>query len=152
SGYDGVGIPDCIKQAEAVVQKMVLETMPLRAPTADKLKNPPGAKLCEKTASKSKPRQTMFRLEKPFPIEGARVRVARASRLFMRILRLARPEWKLLSLGLVFLVIASGATLAFPQSIRMLVDGALTSGTRVAVDRAALLILVVGLVAGAASA
>jgi oxygen-dependent protoporphyrinogen oxidase len=31
SGLDGVGIPDCIKQAEAIVQKMVLTSMPSAA-------------------------------------------------------------------------------------------------------------------------
>jgi ABC transporter fused permease/ATP-binding protein len=69
-----------------------------------------------------------------------------------RMLMLARPEWRSLALGLACLVVASSANLAFPQALRVLVDGALASGTRAAVDRAALLMFGIGVVSAAAGA
>jgi ABC transporter fused permease/ATP-binding protein len=68
------------------------------------------------------------------------------------MLSLARPHWKQLGAGLVCLAIASAANLVFPQAIRFLVDGALGARDHGAVDRAALLILVVGVVSAAAGA
>ncbi len=67
------------------------------------------------------------------------------------MLSLAKPEWKSLAIGLVCLAIASGANLAFPQAIRVLVDGALQSGGN-GVDHAAILIAVLGTIAAAAAA
>src|SRR5512144_1042574 len=77
---------------------------------------------------------------------------ARARKLVARLLMLAKPEWRSLSLGVVCLVIASSANLVFPQAIRVLVDGALASGTRDAVDGAALFMFVIGVVSAAAGA
>ncbi len=72
-------------------------------------------------------------------------------KLFGRMLLLAKPEARSLVLGLVALVIASSASLVFPQAIRLLVDGALTQG-KSSIDRAAVFLFGVGVVAGAAGA
>jgi ABC transporter fused permease/ATP-binding protein len=74
------------------------------------------------------------------------------SRLFGRLLALAAPEWKSLAVGAVCLAIASSANLVFPQAIRILVDGALTNGAHEAVDRAAIFLFVVGVIAAIAGA
>ncbi len=94
----------------------------------------------------------MSRFDGPIPPDGPRVPAARARRLLRRCFALALPEWKPLALGVVCLVIASATMLAFPQAIRLLVDGALSKGSRHDIDRAAVFMLVVGLVAAAASA
>jgi len=44
----------------------------------------------------------------------------------MRLASLAREEWKRLLAGTVFLLIGSAASLAFPQGIRFVIDGALS--------------------------
>ncbi len=68
----------------------------------------------------------MARFDVPLPHDdGRRIPPARARKLLVRMLALAKPQWKSLSLGLVCLVIASLANLVFPQAIRVLVDGAL---------------------------
>jgi len=88
----------------------------------------------------------------PLPPDGPRVPPARARALLGRMLLLARSEWKSLALGLVCLVVASAASLIFPQAIRSLVDGAIASGARAAIDRSALFLFVVGLISGIAGA
>ena len=55
-----------------------------------------------------------------------------------RLLRLARPEWRTLALGTVFLALGSGMSLAFPQAIRIIIDGALAQKQPELVDQAAL--------------
>jgi ATP-binding cassette subfamily B protein len=65
---------------------------------------------------------------------------------------LARNEWRPLAIGLACLAIASGANLLFPQAIRVLVDGALAHGSHTSVDRAAILILSLGVIAALAGA
>lgn len=55
-----------------------------------------------------------------------------------RLVLLARPEWRLLSAGLVFLAIGSAMGLLYPQGIRIIVDSVLAGGSRRAIDRAAL--------------
>jgi ATP-binding cassette subfamily B protein len=55
-----------------------------------------------------------------------------------RVLRLARPEWRQLALGTVFLAISSAAGLVYPRGIQYLLDGALTDATGASIDRAAL--------------
>ena len=60
-----------------------------------------------------------------------------------RLLSLARPEAKALIFGTVALVIASGLTLAAPQFVKFIVDGVIEGQGRGAVDRAALLLLVI---------
>ena len=64
--------------------------------------------------------------------------MAARSATLRRLLLLARPEWRLLSAGLVFLAIGSAMGLLYPQGIRVIVDGVLAGGNRGAIDRAAL--------------
>ncbi len=94
----------------------------------------------------------MARFDNPLPPDGPRVPPARARQLLKRMMGLARPEWRTLAVGLACLVVASSANLVFPQAIRLLVDGALTGGGAHAVDEAALFMLIVGVVSGAAGA
>jgi ABC transporter fused permease/ATP-binding protein len=54
-----------------------------------------------------------------------------------RLVQLAAPEWRLLAVATVFLILGSGASLAYPQAIQRLIDGALAGG-RASIDRAAL--------------
>jgi ATP-binding cassette subfamily B protein len=65
---------------------------------------------------------------------------------------LAKPEWRGLAVGIACLAIASASNLVFPQAIKMLVDGALTGGARAAIDKAALFLLVVGVISALAGA
>ena len=92
----------------------------------------------------------MARFDQPL-IDGPRVPAARARKLLVRMLSLAKPEWRKLGVGLACLAIASAANLVFPQAIRVLVDGSLARGSK-AVDHAALFIFVVGAIAAAAGA
>jgi ABC transporter fused permease/ATP-binding protein len=95
----------------------------------------------------------MARFDVPLPRDdGRRVPPARARKLLGRMLALAKPQWRSLTVGLVCLVIASSANLVFPQAIRVLVDGALAPDARGIVDRAALFMFVVGIVSAAAGA
>jgi ATP-binding cassette subfamily B protein len=55
-----------------------------------------------------------------------------------RILRLARPEWRQLALGTLFLLISSAAGLVYPRGIQYLLDGALADPSGASIDRAAL--------------
>jgi ATP-binding cassette subfamily B protein len=55
-----------------------------------------------------------------------------------RILRLARPEWRQLALGTLFLAISSAAGLVYPRGIQYLLDGALADPTGASIDRAAI--------------
>jgi ABC transporter fused permease/ATP-binding protein len=94
----------------------------------------------------------MARFDVPIPPDGPRLPPGRARRLLRRSFLLAAPEWKPLSLGVLCLVVASASMLAFPQAIRLLVDGALAKGSRDVIDEAAVLMLGVGVIAAAASA
>ncbi len=69
-----------------------------------------------------------------------------------RIFRLARPELGTLLWGVFFLVISSAAGLAYPQAIRALVDDALSQKSIQSVDRVALIMAVVLVVQGLATA
>ncbi|GEL69128.1 ABC transporter ATP-binding protein [Myxococcus virescens] len=69
-----------------------------------------------------------------------------------RLLKLARPELLPLAAGTLFLLISSGATLAYPRAIGDLVDQALTARDRYVVDRLALMMLAVFTVQGIAMA
>ncbi len=60
-----------------------------------------------------------------------------------RILRLARPEWRQLALGTVFLAISSAAGLTYPRGIQYLLDGALSDETGASIDRAAIFMTIV---------
>lgn len=71
----------------------------------------------------------------------------------LRILRLARPELMSLVAGVICLAIASGASLLFPQVIRIIVDQATGSGPRfTSLERAAGWLVALALVLAAASA
>jgi ATP-binding cassette subfamily B protein len=59
-----------------------------------------------------------------------------------RMVAMVRPEWRPLALGTVFLVVGSGMGLAYPQAIRVLVDGAVAGGIP-AINRAATAMLVI---------
>jgi ABC transporter fused permease/ATP-binding protein len=72
-------------------------------------------------------------------------------KLWLRILKLARPEIKTLLWGTLFLAISSAASLAYPQLIRTILDQALTSKSMEAVNQAGLLIWIAFLVQGIAS-
>ncbi|MCI0570196.1 MAG: ATP-binding cassette domain-containing protein [Myxococcaceae bacterium] len=67
-----------------------------------------------------------------------------------RLLRLAQPEWKTILLATFFLFLGSGATLAFPQAIRSLIDGALQQGLASELNAVALQMFVVFAVMGVA--
>ncbi|WNZ63359.1 ABC transporter transmembrane domain-containing protein [Myxococcus sp. MxC21-1] len=69
-----------------------------------------------------------------------------------RLLKLARPELLPLAAGTFFLLISSGATLAYPRAIGDLVDQALNARDRYVVDRLAMLMLAVFTVQGIAMA
>lgn len=66
------------------------------------------------------------------------------SRRLGRLLGLAKPYWKPLSVGTVILVVSSGLNLAIPQALRVLVDDALTGGTMQDINRTALILGAIG--------
>ncbi len=53
-----------------------------------------------------------------------------------RLLSLAKPEWRRLTVATVFLLIGGAASLAYPQVVRVLIDAALESGAAT-INRAA---------------
>ncbi|MFP2899618.1 ABC transporter ATP-binding protein [Corallococcus sp. 4LFB] len=69
-----------------------------------------------------------------------------------RLLALARPEVGALLFATVFLLISSGASLVYPQGVRILIDEALNAKNRDLIDKAALVMLAVFLVQGVATA
>ncbi|WP_375756593.1 ABC transporter ATP-binding protein [Corallococcus exercitus] len=69
-----------------------------------------------------------------------------------RLLALARPEVGTLLSATVFLLISSGASLVYPQGVRVLIDEALNAKNRDLIDKAALIMLAVFLVQGVATA
>src|SRR5689334_21549983 len=94
----------------------------------------------------------MARYDTPLGPDGPPVPPARARKLFGRMIALAKPGSRSLAIGVACLAIASSANLVFPQAIRVLVDGALTSDTRHAVDQAAIFLFVVGIISAIAGA
>jgi ABC transporter fused permease/ATP-binding protein len=84
------------------------------------------------------------------PPPDAKPRNPRAS--LRRLLSLAKPEAPRLALGTVFLALGSGASLVFPQGVRVVVDGALGAAAPGALDRAALFMAAVSLLFGVAIA
>ena len=69
---------------------------------------------------------------------------------YRRLLALARPEWRRILVGTIFLLLASAMSLAYPQAVRMIVDGALAKDTGGAkgggagvIDSAALAMIVI---------
>lgn len=77
---------------------------------------------------------------------------ARLRKILARLLSLARPEWKRLALGTVFLALGSGLGLVFPQAIRVILDEALGGGDRTLIDKAALVMAGVFALQGVAMA
>ena len=69
-----------------------------------------------------------------------------------RLLLLARPEWKLLAVGMAFLALGSAMGLLYPQGMRVIIDGVLGGGKVGLVDKAALLMVLAALVQGVAIA
>src|SRR5512143_2513199 len=82
------------------------------------------------------------RIASPMPETSGRAQLR-------RILALARPEKRRIALGTLCLLVGSGMALLYPQGIRLIIDGALGHGGA-PIDRAALFLLGVFLVAGAA--
>jgi ATP-binding cassette subfamily B protein len=60
-----------------------------------------------------------------------------------KLFRLARPEWRRIALGTLFLALGSASSLAFPQAMRFLIDHALAEHDAKLIDRAALGLLVI---------
>ncbi len=61
---------------------------------------------------------------------------------FRRLLQLAKPHWRALALGTLFLAVGSGMGLLFPQAVRIIIDGALGEGGDAAlIDKAAVFLL-----------
>jgi ATP-binding cassette subfamily B protein len=69
-----------------------------------------------------------------------------------RVLALAKPEWKRLTLATVFLVFGSGAGLLYPQAVRVIIDRALNDGNAAMIDWAALAMLAIFLLQAVAIA
>ncbi|MEE8408558.1 MAG: ABC transporter transmembrane domain-containing protein, partial [Myxococcota bacterium] len=67
-----------------------------------------------------------------------------------RFLKLARPQWRRISVGFVVLAIGSTMGLAFPQAIRVIIDEALKGGGLERIDLAALVMLGIFVVQGLA--
>jgi ATP-binding cassette subfamily B protein len=74
------------------------------------------------------------------------------NRLLGRLVALARPEWKALAVGSLFLLVGSAMGLAYPQAIRIIIDEALGAQSISGVDRAAYAMLAIFLVQGVAIA
>jgi ATP-binding cassette subfamily B protein len=68
-----------------------------------------------------------------------------------RLAAMALPEWRLLVPATLFLLVGGGMGLAYPQAIRVLIDGALEGG-RETIDRAALMMAIIFLVQAVAVA
>ncbi len=69
-----------------------------------------------------------------------------------RLLSIAATEKRNLILGTICLALASGMSLVYPQAIRVIIDGALESKDRAAIDRTALWMVAVFAVQGVAMA
>jgi ATP-binding cassette subfamily B protein len=67
-----------------------------------------------------------------------------------RLAAMAKTEWRILSVGGVFLLLGSASSLVFPQAVRMFMDQIAKGGGRALIDRAAALMMLVFLVQGAA--
>ncbi len=72
--------------------------------------------------------------------------------LWLRILKLAKPEAKTLLIATVFLAIGSSSNLVYPQFIKTMIDGALNSKQIDKINHVALLMLVIFFIQAIASA
>src|SRR5689334_13850201 len=77
------------------------------------------------------------------PMDGVTIR---------RLLGLARPEVPRLALGMVFLLLGSVSTLFYPKGVQYLVDEVFAKGRMEQLNRAALALLGIFTVQGAATA
>ncbi len=68
-----------------------------------------------------------------------------------RLLALAKPEWRRLSVATVFLLIGGAASLAYPQVVRVLIDAALADGAAT-INRVAIVMAVIFAVQAVAAA
>jgi ABC transporter fused permease/ATP-binding protein len=85
----------------------------------------------------------------PSPSANPRPKLREKSRATIRrIVALARPEWRRILVGTVFLIIGSAASLVFPQGVRSVIDGALAGKSTAAIDRVALGMAAVSLIFG----
>src|SRR5437867_11883027 len=80
------------------------------------------------------------------PKSEPRVRPSRAT--VTRLIALGRPEAKRIMLGTFFLIIGAGASLLYPQGIRVVLDGASPGAPTWIIDRTALLMALVAVVFG----
>jgi ABC-type multidrug transport system fused ATPase/permease subunit len=69
-----------------------------------------------------------------------------------KLLRLSRAEWPLLGRGLFFLAVSSGALLAFPQTVKKIIDDALAHRDPSQLNHAALLAIGIFVIQSVASA
>jgi ABC transporter fused permease/ATP-binding protein len=67
-----------------------------------------------------------------------------------RLVGLAGPEWRRLSLATLFLFVGSAMALLYPQAVRVIIDGALGDASAGAIDRAALWLAGIFVVEGVA--
>ncbi len=70
---------------------------------------------------------------------------------FGRIFSLAKPEWRVLTLATLFLLVGSAMGLAYPQAVRILIDSALNQGLS-AIDRTAIMLAAIFAIQGLAVA
>jgi ATP-binding cassette subfamily B protein len=68
--------------------------------------------------------------------------------LLGRLLKLARPEWRRLSLATVFLLVGSAASLAFPGGMRKVIDEAINGADTGRLDRIAIGMAIISLIFG----
>ncbi len=94
-----------------------------------------------------------FRADSPGAIDPPKVSPARAGTLLRRLFALARPEAVPLAIGMVMLVLGSAGSVAFPQAIKGIIDGALAeTADQQLIDRYALILLGIFTVQAIASA
>ncbi len=72
--------------------------------------------------------------------------------IYQRLLRLSREEWPLLGRGLLFLAISSAALLAYPHSIKKIIDDAIVNKSYTDLNQAAMLALIVFVIQSVTSA
>ena len=84
----------------------------------------------------------------PIKLADSKKPKAPAKVTFGRLLRLAKPEWKSLALGTVFLLVGAVTNLVFPQSVRFIIDEVAGGKSLEAIDRVAAKMAVVFAILG----
>ncbi|MBI3178658.1 MAG: ABC transporter permease, partial [Deltaproteobacteria bacterium] len=74
-------------------------------------------------------------------MEPRKITRQEAQRLLRRLVALARPEWRSIAVGTLFLLVGSVMGLAYPQAIRVIVDKALAPEGLALIDKAAFVML-----------